>query len=68
MKFEYDSDADAGYIYLEYPIKNGAVKKTVELNDNITLDLDEKGKLIGIEVLDASKIVKKRVLQEAQAV
>ena len=67
MKFEYDKEADAAYIYLEYPIKKGGVKKTVELKDNIVLDYDANGKLIGIEVLDASKIMKKQVLKEAIA-
>jgi len=30
MKFEYDKDVDAAFIYLEYPIKDGQVKKTIE--------------------------------------
>ena len=67
MKFEYDKEVDAAYIYLESPIKEGAVKKTIELNDNIILDFDKEGKLIGVEVLDASKVLNKKVILEAQA-
>jgi uncharacterized protein YuzE len=66
MKFEYDKEVDAAYIYIEYPIKNGEAKKTIELNENIILDFDEKGKLLGVEILDASKVLKKEALLEAQ--
>ena len=65
MKFEYDKDVDAAYIYLEHPIKDGQVKKTIELNDNIILDFDEDEKLLGVEILDASKVIKKKALAEA---
>jgi len=67
MKFEYDKEADAAYIYVEYPVKEGQAKKTIQLNDNIILDFDEKNKLLGMEILDASKTLKKDVLMEAQA-
>ena len=66
MKIEYDEEVDAAYIYLEYPIKDGEAKKTIELNENIILDFNENGKLLGVEVLDASKLLNKKVLQEAQ--
>lgn len=66
MKFEYDKEVDAAYVYLEYPIKNGEVKRTIELNENIILDFDKKGKLLGMEVLNASKIMSKKVLIGAQ--
>ncbi|MFC1768200.1 DUF2283 domain-containing protein [Nanoarchaeota archaeon] len=67
MKFEYDKEVDAAYIYFEYPIKEGGAKKTVQLNDNIILDYDENDKVIGVEILSASKILKKDVLLEAQS-
>ena len=65
MKIEYDKDVDAAYIYLKIPIKDGEVKKTIELNENIILDFDDKGKLLGVEILDASKVLNKEVLLEA---
>ena len=67
MKFEYDKDVDAAYIYLQHPIKEGGAKKTIQLNDNIILDFDENNKLIGVEILDASKVLNKKVLLEGQA-
>jgi len=66
MKFEYDKDVDAAYIYIENTIKKGEVKKTIELNDNIILDFDSKDKLIGVEILDASKTMNKNAILEAQ--
>ena len=66
MKFEYDKEVDAAYIYFEYPIKEGGVKNTIELNDTIILDFDESQKLLGIEVLNASKVLHKKAIAEAQ--
>ena len=68
MKLEYDKEADAAYIYLEYPIKKGQSKNTIELNENIMLDFDSKGKLLGVEILNASKVLNKKILVEAQPI
>jgi len=65
MKFEYDKEVDAAYIYLQYPIKEGEVKKTVELNENIIIDFDKSGKMIGVEILAASKILSKEALKQS---
>lgn len=67
MKFEYDKEVDATYIYLKHPIKEGEAKKTIELNKNIIIDFDSKGKLLGVEILDASKVLNKKELLKAQA-
>ena len=67
MKIEYDKEVDAAYIYLAGDIKGDGAKKTIELNDNIILDFDAEGKLIGVEVLDASKVLNKKTLSESQA-
>jgi len=68
MKFEYDKEVDAAYIYLKYPLKDGEVKNTIELNENIILDFDGSKKLIGVEILDASKVLNKSALQEAESI
>jgi len=64
-KIEYDEDVDAAYIYLKYPIKEGESKKTKELKENVILDFDAKGKLLGIEILNATKVLTKKVVGEA---
>ena len=66
MKLEYDKKVDAAYVYLKYPIKDGEAKNTIELNENIILDFDKNKKLIGVEVLDASKVLSEEVLLSAQ--
>ena len=66
MKLEYDKEVDASYIYIEHPINEREVKKTIELNENIVIDFDKKGKLLGMEILNASKVMNKKVLVEAQ--
>ena len=50
MKVNYDKIADAVYIRL----KNTKVKKTKEVSDRLVIDLDLKGDVVGIEVLNAS--------------
>jgi len=68
MKFEYDKEVDAAYIYLKYPIKRGEAKRTIALNDDIIIDFDRNNRLIGVEVLNASKILSKKVLIQAKAI
>jgi len=68
MRFEYDKDVDAAYIYLEDSIADGEAEKTIELNDNIILDFDKNGKLLGIEILSASKVLLQKSLLEAQSI
>ncbi|MEK6792927.1 MAG: DUF2283 domain-containing protein [Nanoarchaeota archaeon] len=67
MRIEYDKDVDCAYIYLDGSIQNGESKKTIEINDNIIVDLNADGQLIGIEVLDASKVLSKKALIGAES-
>lgn len=67
MKIEYDKEVDAAYIYVKHPVRKGEAQKTIELNDNIIIDFNIKGKLLGIEILNASKILNKKELLEARA-
>jgi uncharacterized protein YuzE len=65
MKITYDKEADAAYIYLK-KISPGEVKETIELKENIVLDFDSEKKLIGIEILSASKVVPKGIFKGKQ--
>jgi uncharacterized protein YuzE len=62
MKLTYDKDADAAYIYLKHPVKHGEAARTVTMKENIILDFDKSNKLIGVEILNASKMLDKSVL------
>ena len=41
--------------------------RSVELNPNITAELNEAGELIGIEILEASSFIRDSILETAQA-
>ena len=51
MKGHYDKEIDALYLQLSDILPDGAI----ELAEGINIDTDEKGKLSGIEILDASE-------------
>lgn len=40
---------------------------SIELSPNITAELNVKGELIGLEILDASRFVRDSILDSAQA-
>ena len=50
MQINYDKTADAVYIR----IKKGTVKKTARLSNLINADLDKNGRVLGVEILNAS--------------
>ena len=58
MKITYDKEADAMYLN----ISRGKVKKTVEVNPRVIVDIGEKGKVIGIELLFVSQKMPKESL------
>lgn len=73
MRITYDRTADAAYIYLAPVIKPGAVQTTypcdpAETGGEVNLDFDAGGRLIGIEVLDASRKLHPALLKEAEII
>lgn len=67
MKINYDSEADAVYIYLK-EILEGEVAQTISLNESINIDLDKNDVMIGVEILDASKNLSQSTLKSASVV
>lgn len=51
MRATYDPEADAAYFYLG----EATVAATEEVMDNVMLDLDAEGRIVGMEVLHASR-------------
>jgi uncharacterized protein YuzE len=51
LKIEYDREADALYIQL----REAEVEDNIDIEEGVTVDLDEKRHIVGIEILDASK-------------
>ncbi len=51
MKIEYSKDSDALYIRL----REATIADSRDIEEGVTVDLDEKGHIVGIEILDASE-------------
>ncbi|MCI0419774.1 MAG: DUF2283 domain-containing protein [Acidobacteria bacterium] len=52
---------------LHLVISEEAEANSIELSPNITAELNEKGELIGIEILNASTFVRDAILEGVQA-
>lgn len=66
MEFEYDAEVDGAFIWLT--TFDDAKKKydkeiwPVELNEEVGFLLDEQGRVVGIEILPASKYIAEQFL------
>ncbi len=56
MKIEYDNEVDALYIR----IQEKKVYRTKELEEGINIDLDEKNRIIGLEIIGAKERYKQK--------
>jgi uncharacterized protein YuzE len=59
IKIKYDQEADAAYIRLS----DEPVDASEEVRSNIVLDFDVQGRIVGIEVLHASRHLSSGILQ-----
>lgn len=62
MKINYDTIADALYL----SIRKGKVSKSIKTEAHIIVDVDSKGNVLGIEVLEASKQLKSSGVKDLQ--
>jgi len=72
VRLTYDRQADAAYLYLKEGMKAGESARTVVCHvdlhgASIHLDFDSEDRLIGVEVLGASRIMQREALQRADA-
>ena len=51
MKIEYSKSVDALYIRL----REAKITDSMDIEKGVTADLDEKGHIVGLEILDASE-------------
>ncbi|HEY4522641.1 MAG TPA: DUF2283 domain-containing protein [Candidatus Paceibacterota bacterium] len=61
MKATYDTEADAMYIR----VKRGKVYKTLEVSDAVNVDVDKKGRTLGVEILYVSVQMPRKSIKEA---
>ncbi|MEK6846285.1 MAG: DUF2283 domain-containing protein [Nanoarchaeota archaeon] len=60
MEITYDKEADALYI----KFRDGEFAKNKKIDDFTVIDFDEKGNILGIELLDASQRIPAESLTE----
>ena len=70
MKLTYDPEVDAAYLYLVPSIGRGEVVRTIssmlEMDRSfVAFDVDSEGKILGIEILGASRVLPGVTLEEA---
>ncbi len=51
MRIEYSKDVDALYIRL----REAKIVDSMDIEEGVTVDLDDKRHIVGIEILDASE-------------
>jgi uncharacterized protein YuzE len=64
LKIYYDKEADAAYIQLSKEKPDGVT----EISDYLNIDTTSKGKIVGIELLEASKKIFIRLTAQEKAV
>ncbi len=62
-RLNYFKEEDILYLVISDEKEAGSV----ELSPNITAELNEKGELIGIEIIEASSFIRDSILEAAQA-
>jgi len=72
MRITYSKSADAANIFL-VDIKPGGIAKTHpcligKRKDMINLDFDKDGRLVSIEIMDASEVLPAEVLRSAKQI
>ena len=58
MNISFDEQADALYIQFQ----KGNVKKTLKVRYGLLVDIDDEGRIFGIEILDASQRIPKETI------
>jgi uncharacterized protein YuzE len=67
MKTTFDKEANAAYIYVVED-EETKVGKTIQCTESINLDLGLQGKLIGVEILDATLLLPKNMILDASRI
>ena len=61
MRATYDKEADA----INIRVKRGKVYKTLEISDSILVDVDKKGRALGVELLFVSSQMTPKSIKKA---
>ena len=76
LRVTYDAQVDASYLYLVGDARREIVSKAtiggrsvrqVPAVDGASFDLDASGRILGVEVLDASRLLRPETIEQAEA-
>lgn len=71
MRFSVDAAANAAYISLlpsrDRPVSNSVEIDAPDLKGSLVLDFDADGRLVGIEILNASEVLPDTVLNDGRS-
>ena len=62
----YDPDTNVAYLYIVESIEPAEASSQEVVGDDLVLDYDGKGKLLGIEILNARKLLRTEILFRAE--
>ena len=69
MWIEYDTEANAAYVHLETDTLDGAAVENVVIerpgHGDVVLDFDADGRLLGVEVIGATELLRAATLEAA---
>jgi uncharacterized protein YuzE len=67
MRITYDPSGGAAYVYLVQRIEPGeAQQQVLALDGDLLIDLDANGKILGIEILAADRLLRPETLASAE--
>lgn len=65
LRVTFDAEANAAYVYLQPPdVIQPSVAQSLPVTHSINLDFDDRGRLIGIEVLAARSLLHAELLRD----
>ena len=65
FRVTFSPRANAAYIYIADEVAHGDAVSQVTCGADVVLDYDESGKLLGIEILAATRLLSPKLLGEA---
>jgi uncharacterized protein YuzE len=75
MKVQFDRRANAAYLSLRHPLADGEAVVTHvcdplprQVKGMVHLDFDARGRLVGIEVINATRVLPQVVLDQAERI
>jgi uncharacterized protein YuzE len=66
LRVTYDAQIDASYLYLVGDAHHDRPVRQVPAVDGVSFDLDASGRIVGIEILDATRLLRPETIEQAE--